>query len=698
MSGAKPAELWHAILAKLDRGDCPDNKWPDAKGEYWALCPFHADTHSGNFSVCEHGFKCFACGEKGGLHNLAAKLGVAVLQCCSGGYISPCSLADYARAKHLPSDFLMTLGLKDVKWQDGSVRIRIPYYDQTGREVTYRFRIAMSGDKFRWAKGSRVMLYGLWRLDPAARSVIFVEGESDCHTLWHYGLPALGVPGAATWKPEWARFVDGLTVYVWREPDQGGNAFLAAVGKSLPDCLVLTAPAGRKDISECQVAGEDVPALVADMMAHAQPYQAVHARAVSVEAAGARRAAGSLLKSPDILAEFVQLCQAQGLVGEQKIAKLLYLAVTSRLLAKPVSVVLKGPSAGGKSLTVETVLKAFPSSAFYALSSMSERALAYSQEPLQHRMLVLYEAAGLASDFGSYLMRTLLSEGCIRYETVEKTIEGLKPKLIEREGPTGLLVTTTSAGLHPENETRMFSVTVQDDRKQTQGVLLSLADRVNGHKAAVPDLTPWHALQTWLEVAGVREVTIPYAHELAQLADARAVRLRRDFGAVLNLIATHGMLHQETRGKDASGRIVADITDYRAVYDVVIDWINQGVQATVSAAVRETVQAVKELDPLDAGVSVSRVAERLQIDKSSASRRVRVALDEGYLANQNAGRKGYPYKLTLGDALPAESNVLPRPEELENMCSYIPRCNTATLQHSGLADYELSLLAEAEAM
>ena len=31
---------------------------------------------------------------------LAAKLGVAVLQCCSGGYISPCSLADYARAYH----------------------------------------------------------------------------------------------------------------------------------------------------------------------------------------------------------------------------------------------------------------------------------------------------------------------------------------------------------------------------------------------------------------------------------------------------------------------------------------------------------------------------------------------------------------------------------------------------------------------
>ena len=52
---------------------------------------------------------------------------------------------------------------------------------------------------------------------------------------------------------------------------------------------------------------------------------------------------------------------------------------------------------------------------------MSERALAYGTEPLRHRFLVLFEAAGLESDFASYLVRSLLSEGCVRYETVEKS-------------------------------------------------------------------------------------------------------------------------------------------------------------------------------------------------------------------------------------------------------------------------------------
>ena len=45
---------------------------------------------------------------------------------------------------------------------------------------------------------------------------------------------------------------------------------------------------------------------------------------------------------------------------------------------------------------------------------MSEKALLYSKEPLSHRFLVIYEAAGISGDFAEYLVRTLLSEGHLR--------------------------------------------------------------------------------------------------------------------------------------------------------------------------------------------------------------------------------------------------------------------------------------------
>src|SRR4051794_5784769 len=137
---------------------------------------------------------------------------------------------------------------------------------------------------------------------------------------------------------------------------------------------------------------------------------------------------------------------------------------------------------------------------------MSDRALAYSSEPLRHRYLVIYEAAGMASDFATYLIRSLLSEGRLRYETVEKTKNGLVPKLIEREGPTGLIVTTTSLRLHPENETRLLSLTVTDTQEQTAAVFKALARQKQTRDV---DLSRWIALQIWI-ATGASAVSIPY--------------------------------------------------------------------------------------------------------------------------------------------------------------------------------------------
>jgi hypothetical protein len=297
----------------------------------------------------------------------------------------------------------------------------------------------------------------------------------------------------------------------------------------------------------------------------------------------------------------------------------------------------------------------------------------------------------MAGDMATYLMRTLLSEGCIRYETVEKTSDGLKPKLIEREGPTGLIVTTTAVSLHPENETRMFSVTVKDDRAQTAGVLATLADRANGHAPAAPDFTSWHALQTWLAIEGSCDVTIPYAHELATLADARAVRLRRDFGAVLRLIKAHAILHQESRTRDAHGRIVATLADYAAVYDLVIDIVSEGVQATVKPEVREAVEAVKDLDlPGMPSVTFKRVGDKLGIDKTAAKRRCDVAIREGYLVNRQ-DKRNQPALLSIGDALPADVEVLPSPQKI-NSC-VIPR---ATVQPCNRSVTPVTEAAEAD--
>ena len=53
----------------------------------------------------------------------------------------------------------------------------------------------------------------------------------------------------------------------------------------------------------------------------------------------------------------------------------------------------------------------------------------------------------------------------------------------------------------------------------------------------------------------------------------------------------------------------------------------------------------------------------VEINKMTASRRIRTALQGGWLVN-NETRPGYPYDLQLGDPLPDEEG-LPRPKSLK---------------------------------
>ncbi len=577
------------------------------------------------------------------------------------------TLTQYAQHKILPVDFLRGLGLSDITYQE-SPAVRIPYYDESGNEAAVQIRIGLKkndqyDDRFRWRKGSKTCLYGRNR-KPNEKYRILVEGASDCHTLWYHGYSALGIPGADNWKEERDAHCFGEIerIFVLIEPDQGGEAVKKWLAdSSIRDRVYLVTVNGFKDPSALHIDNpEKFKERFQAALDGAIPWNEVNRLDRARRKGEAWEKCKMLAQSSSILEQFHKdLCRV-GVVGEEKIAKILYLSLTSRFLNRPVSNILKGPSSGGKSFLAESVLKFFPPSAFYVLTSMSEHSLAYSTEPLKNRFLVLYEVAGLSSDLASYMLRSLLSEACIRYETVEKTAEGLRPRLIQREGPTGTIITTTAVKLHPENETRLLSLTVSDTRDQTAGVLLALAKEPQG----VVDFTVWHSLQAWLEESEHR-VVIPFAENLARQIPPVAVRLRRDFLAILNLIRSQAILHQASRSKDEDGCIIASVDDYATVRDLISDAVSDGVGATVSPAIRETVTGVEKLlSEEKPHATVQQLATFLNIDKSAASRRAGVAIGKGYLIN-NQKQKGKPAQIALGDPLPEELEILPPREKLE---------------------------------
>jgi hypothetical protein len=372
---------------------------------YSALCPAHGDTNN-SLSVTETDdghvlIKCFAGCETS---DVIAELGLEWkdLFATAGGngqYLIGLTVEDYAKAKGLPESFLRQMDTTQVHI-NGVPVVRMPYLDSTGVPLSVRMRMSLDGDiKFRWKTGSEPALYGLW-LDwqRKSRYIIVCEGESDCHTLWFHKFPALGLPGATTWREEWSTYFDPYErIYVVIEPDKGGESVLRWLSNSKirERARLITIP-GAKDPSALYLS---------DRTGFKESWKAVMKAAIpwserEIAENRARREAAwnkckALAQEPDVLERFAQDLGRRGVAGEKRIAETIFLAMISRFLSRPTSLVVAGPSSAGKSFTVQQTLEFFPASSYYALTGMSERALAYSCEPLSHRFLVLYEGAAL---------------------------------------------------------------------------------------------------------------------------------------------------------------------------------------------------------------------------------------------------------------------------------------------------------------
>jgi hypothetical protein len=378
-----------------------------------------------------------------------------------------------------------------------------------------------------------------------------------------------------------------------------------------------------------------------------------------------------LALEPDILSRFSNDLRLAGVAGEQRLAKLTYLCLTSRLLKwgkptnRPVSMIAKGTSSTGKSYTQRAVLRFFPAWAVFDLGSMSKRYLLYSEESLSYRFIVIPEWTSIASDVELVAsLRVLLSEGHLVHGTVEG--DGKKEaRKLEKEGPTGLLMTTTAAAVDSELETRCLSDMTDDSPEQTRRVFEGLAELEDEEESSV-HWPSWHGLQAWLENYGESRVVIPYVMAAAKLMPTVATRLRRDFVSMLCLVRAHAILHQASRERDERGRIVATLVDYAIVRDLVGEIVAEGADASVSPAIRETVEAVRDLLEIDGGreyVTMKRIVDKLGIGRTATYDRIRRALMTGYVVNV-APERERGKKIALGAALPGEATFLPTPEQI----------------------------------
>jgi len=341
----------------------------------------------------------------------------------------------------------------------------------------------------------------------------------------------------------------------------------------------------------------------------------------------------------------------------------LFLALGTLRFAEPVSVIVLGHPTTGKSHLLESVCRLYPKEAIVWLSGLSPKALAYTEESLSHRAIVLTEATTiLTSDEAGYFMRTLLTEGRIVYWTVEKTPSGqLRLRKLEKEGPTALLATTTRLNLEPQLATRAWVLESRSDSKYVKEAMKAIAQL---RKVEAPDVDAIRKGLKWLYLYGETRVRIPepMRQALYELMPGKNPTELRLFKRLLRSVEASAFLHQLQRPRDTDGAILATPDDY-AIARLALAEAFATALSDLTPRQREVLQTLHSLDD-GSGVSLKELAEALQADKSNVRKYLKALQAKGYVAQDAATARWRA--LEAPEGVPTLPMQLPLPEAAED--------------------------------
>lgn len=378
-----------------------------------------------------------------------------------------------------------------------------------------------------------------------------------------------------------------------------------------------------------------------------------------------RERAEALLNDPDLLQRFLEATEKSGCVGEDNNKILVYLAMTSRLLDRPISLIIKGDSSGGKSFLVERISAFMPDAEKLAFSTITPKALYHRTDDLSHKILIVYERPG--AEDSDYPIRTLQSEGKLtismpvkdektgQFETMDKTVAG----------PVAYIETTTKSHIHPENETRCFEVFIDESEEQTDRIHEVQRARYRSKGITQPpDLSLWQLAQQMLTK---RTVKIPFIDLIT--FPSTPIRARRDHQRFLTLVETSALLHQfqrSTQTVDGEEHILASEVDYAIAYGLASAVLGQTIKA-ISPKTESLLMKLKEKFGGENGETFQRkeVYGLVEWNTKTVDRCLKEAAGQGCLDVLKGGQgKAYEYQFLKLPTVPEA--LLKHPQTLRN--------------------------------
>jgi len=136
--------------------------------------------------------------------------------------------------------------------------LSIPYITASGGCVGFKFRrLDDAKPKYGSPTGQKAHLYNVFDITIVSPYVVVCEGELDAIvTSGELGIPAVGVPGVAAWKPHFPKLFAGYeTIFVVGDNDikedgsNPGAEFAKRVANEVMNSQIVTLPPGM-DIND----------------------------------------------------------------------------------------------------------------------------------------------------------------------------------------------------------------------------------------------------------------------------------------------------------------------------------------------------------------------------------------------------------------------------------------------------------------
>lgn len=366
-----------------------------------------------------------------------------------------------------------------------------------------------------------------------------------------------------------------------------------------------------------------------------------------------RQQATELLNDKLLLHKAKKLLDKQ-VVGEDKTKLLIYLLCCGRKSKKPpLSVLLTGHSAAGKSYVISAVLRMLPEQNLMNLHRMSETALDYADGvDFDEKILFITEASGFL----------------VAAEKVKATTDGSKPGaayVSEKDEATGrftanlrgmkgipLYLSTSAKILKDVEQTNRFLVASVDmSKEQTKKILKRGVELAAAPWEEIQDdeLRMWQCAFSMLERY---DVEIPYATVLEDYFPDDQVRSRRDQPKLFSLIAASAVLHQYQREKfEVNGKtyIIADLQDLWNAHIIASSALMLSAESLQGGAydffchMLDALPAMKDLnDAKRKGDIIKAVQEKgMRISKTTAYEYLDLLEDQGLLIRDIEARKLY---------------------------------------------------------